>query len=195
MSQQSNYKLKYQRFIESRRHRPLIREKGYEIHHILPTSIGGTNDKSNKVKLTCREHFVAHRMLAKMFRGEKKYKMMNALWFMSHTRGIKITSRLYQTIKEQLIDTSHKFFSTPERREQNSKRMIGNLFAKTHGKYVGGYKSTNDPNIYKNVWTPERRKAWSERMRSKANPMLGKKHSEETKRKISKVKKRHRASV
>lgn len=30
----------------------------FEKHHILPKSLGGTNDKENLVKLTAREHFI-----------------------------------------------------------------------------------------------------------------------------------------
>lgn len=34
---------------------------GYtEKHHIIPKSLGGSNDKTNIVKLTAREHFICH---------------------------------------------------------------------------------------------------------------------------------------
>lgn len=33
--------------------------KYFNLHHIKPRSLGGTNDKSNLVKLTHREHFLA----------------------------------------------------------------------------------------------------------------------------------------
>lgn len=43
---------------------------GYkEIHHIKPRSMGGTDDKWNLVKLTAREHFVAHMCLALIYGG------------------------------------------------------------------------------------------------------------------------------
>ena len=35
----------------------------YETHHIIPKCMGGDNTKSNKVKLTYREHFMAHWLL------------------------------------------------------------------------------------------------------------------------------------
>jgi hypothetical protein len=41
--------------------------RGYfEKHHIIPKSLGGSNAKNNIVKLTGREHFVAHILLAKI---------------------------------------------------------------------------------------------------------------------------------
>ncbi|EGJ6623143.1 HNH endonuclease [Salmonella enterica] len=38
---------------------------GLETHHIIPRCVGGTNDESNLVNLTRREHFVCHRLLAR----------------------------------------------------------------------------------------------------------------------------------
>lgn len=40
---------------------------GYrELHHIVPTSMGGMDDTYNLVALTAREHFIAHLLLYKM---------------------------------------------------------------------------------------------------------------------------------
>ncbi len=35
-----------------------------EVHHIVPRCIGGDNSKSNLVRLTPEEHFVAHQLLS-----------------------------------------------------------------------------------------------------------------------------------
>ena len=59
--------LNYMDFIESiiKENRGLESEKGFEIHHILPKSLGGTNDSYNLVKLTYFEHVIAHYLLAR----------------------------------------------------------------------------------------------------------------------------------
>lgn len=101
MSQLSNYKLKYHNFIDKRRHRPLKAEKGYEIHHIIPRSLGGSNKKDNLVKLSYREHWMAHRFLTKVYTGTKKQKMYLALWYLSNNRNI-LNSRQYENIKKKL---------------------------------------------------------------------------------------------
>ena len=36
----------------------------YEIHHIVPRCMGGSDDASNKVRLYAKEHYEAHRLLA-----------------------------------------------------------------------------------------------------------------------------------
>jgi hypothetical protein len=57
-----------------------------EKHHIYPKSFGGTNDHSNLVKLTPREHFVCHWLMTKFVEGVAMDKMRWALWFMHHGR-------------------------------------------------------------------------------------------------------------
>jgi len=44
----------------------------YESHHIIPKCIGGTNDKSNLVLLTAREHFIVHKLLVELYPSNKK---------------------------------------------------------------------------------------------------------------------------
>ena len=60
------------------------RKKGcgvyYEKHHILPRCIGGTNDKSNLVLLTAKEHYICHRLLTLMHPTNKKIAF--AFWNM-----------------------------------------------------------------------------------------------------------------
>ena len=62
--------------------RQAIEPCGYvEKHHIVPKSLGGSNDASNLVKLTAREHFIAHLLLSKMYpEGSAQWvKMQKAL--------------------------------------------------------------------------------------------------------------------
>ena len=60
-----NYKKHYDLLIERAKTRQLT---GYvERHHIVPRCIGGTDEKSNLVKLTPEEHYVAHQLLVKIY--------------------------------------------------------------------------------------------------------------------------------
>ena len=55
----------YGRLIERAKTRQLT---GYvEKHHVVPKCIGGTDEKSNLVKLTPEEHYVAHQLLVKIY--------------------------------------------------------------------------------------------------------------------------------
>jgi hypothetical protein len=77
-----------------------ISNDGYtEKHHIIPKSLGGSNDKENIVKLTAREHFVCHLLLVKMTNGILHQKMLYAYTIMS---GRKLyNSKNYKLFKEE----------------------------------------------------------------------------------------------
>ena len=60
-----------------------MKEFGYEIHHIIPRSMGGDNTDENLVKLNRREHLLCHRLLTKFLSGHNKYKMMAAYSLMT----------------------------------------------------------------------------------------------------------------
>ena len=62
-----NYIKHYNLLIESRKqlNRGLIRQIGYEIHHIHAKCLGGSNNVENLLLLTTREHYIAHWLLWK----------------------------------------------------------------------------------------------------------------------------------
>jgi hypothetical protein len=55
----------YYELCASRKYRGVSKERGYHVHHITPKCDGGDDSKENRVKLTNREHFIAHVLLAK----------------------------------------------------------------------------------------------------------------------------------
>jgi len=76
--------------------------EGYcEIHHIIPKSLGGTDEKSNLIPLTAKEHYITHLLLMKMVESkDDRYKMAAAFLYMSTVRNgytnMRYTSRLYE---------------------------------------------------------------------------------------------------
>lgn len=61
----------YQNLISKAQSRTI--PSGYiEYHHIIPRCMGGTDDADNLAPLTAREHFVAHKLLAKIHPDNKK---------------------------------------------------------------------------------------------------------------------------
>lgn len=92
----------YYQIIEQAQHRITT---GYtERHHIVPRSLGGSNDDSNLVDLTAREHFICHWLLTKMHAGEARGKMINALYLMQGKNQYQvryINSKVYSTLREE----------------------------------------------------------------------------------------------
>lgn len=98
---QNKYTTWYYAIINSRADN---KPEGYsEKHHIVPKSIGGSNDPSNLVRLTAREHFLAHWLLTKMCEGEARKKMYFAMYSLSWTRkdvGRVVSSWQYAEAKK-----------------------------------------------------------------------------------------------
>lgn len=65
----------------------------HEIHHIIPTSIGGGNIEYNLVRLTLKEHWIAHCLLVKIFDYEYPDLIFSLECFFSHQRKVHMDIR------------------------------------------------------------------------------------------------------
>jgi hypothetical protein len=98
-----NYTRIYNAIISRAKMRPVL--EGYaERHHIIPRSLGGTDDLDNLVMLTAKEHFICHLLLAKMYEKNSVewQKMTKALMMMraSGNAHDRYTSATYEYFKE-----------------------------------------------------------------------------------------------
>jgi hypothetical protein len=123
------------------------REPGLERHHIIPRSLGGTDDAENITFITTREHFVCHWLLIKIYSiGEEHWKMLNALRMMRAENSnqkrysTKITSRVYAKLKQE--------------------------YALLQGERV---KGENNPN-YGKYWTEEQKQKHSQKIKGRVQP-------------------------
>jgi hypothetical protein len=171
--------LRYQKFINSRPDRDLKKEKGYCLHHILPRSLGGC-DNNNLIKLTTREHFIAHLILWKCGYIEMMYSF---LLITNTSKSIgKLTSRQYNTLCEE--------YSIRRSIEYSGE---GNPFF--HKKRPDHSKKMSDKNnpMYGKDWRIGKTKEELEHHRESCKKRVGdknsfynKKHSSEIRSKISK---------
>ena len=96
-----DYKKIYDQLIESRRDN---RPPGYtERHHIIPEALGGSNDKENKVRLTGREHWIAHLLLHRIHNCQATACACHRMTTKCKKRGIpKVkNSRMFQYVREE----------------------------------------------------------------------------------------------
>ena len=100
----NKYKSWHDSIIEKAKNRKLFGYK--EKHHILPRSVGGTDDKSNLVELTAKEHFIVHMLLCKFTKGLARRSMLYAFKAMSYYkkdgRDYKINSRIAEKLRSEL---------------------------------------------------------------------------------------------
>ena len=120
-----DYKSVYDKIIKRAKNRGCL--VGYvETHHILPKSLGGSNDKNNLVKLTAREHFICHWLLVKMFNKgtDERNKMLYAFWRMKSSpdnNGKRyINSKAYEKLRIEYIESVSKLMSENQKGENNS---------------------------------------------------------------------------
>jgi 5-methylcytosine-specific restriction endonuclease McrA len=85
---QNKYTSWYNNIIANAKSRVLPKELYTESHHIIPRSLGGTNDISNLVKLTAKEHRLVHILLPKMtIDPEHTKSMWYAAWMILRTKN------------------------------------------------------------------------------------------------------------
>lgn len=96
----NQYTEEYFQLIKTALEREIDPDIFYEVHHIIPKSIGGNNDADNLVKLTPKEHFIAHDLLTEMVEGANKAKMTYAFWTMANVRNLHQKYRYIPTPEE-----------------------------------------------------------------------------------------------
>jgi|688.fasta_scaffold532023_2 hypothetical protein len=89
----------YTNIIVNATNRTTLLEK-FEVHHIVPRSLGGTNHIDNLVKLTVREHVICHILLCKMVVGQQKYKMLHAVNIMCN-KTVRVNSRIVEGLRQE----------------------------------------------------------------------------------------------
>lgn len=97
----------------------------FEMHHILPKSVGGSDNATNKVLLTAKEHYICHHLLAKIYKpGSVGYsKMIYALWRMSTRKNIPevcMSATEYEKLRIELARLNGKVISKRQSGKGNS---------------------------------------------------------------------------
>lgn len=97
----------------------------YEQHHIVPRCLGGDDSPTNLVKLTLREHFIAHLLLCKIHPTE--HKLAQAFFLMkSRTNGF-VSSKTYEKLRASISifisERARKQVWTPEMKKKMSNKL------------------------------------------------------------------------
>jgi hypothetical protein len=120
---------------------------GYvEKHHIVPKSMGGTDDASNIVKLTARQHFVAHWLLFKIYKNPsmaKAFRLMLDASQRPKSRSYEIAKSIYAQsmrgennvakrpdVRQKIKDNAYSVFAGKKRPEHS-------ILMKQKGTFVG----------------------------------------------------------
>lgn len=185
-------------------------KKFSEKHHIIPRCLGGSNELENIVRLSYKQHFICHLLLTKMTEGDARSKMLYTMWlFRGKTKKQiaraqfdvqKISSRWFQYFKRLRKELG----VSTETRLKMSKGMMGKNKNKTAS--IETKKKMSEAAKYRITSKETKNKIslrvsneWKNGIRSNVGkqrvetrlkngwtpPMTGRKHSVETKLKMS----------
>lgn len=187
---QNKYTKWYNNIISSANNRIIA---GYtEKHHIVPKSIGGTDDHSNIVILTAKEHFICHLLLTRMTTGLHNKSMWHAAWKMANQKReyqyrYKVSSRIYEIIKA----SNAKALSEANTGKPSGRKGIPCTWGNKISASLKGIKPTVERNAKISVAltgrtrSKEECQAISNGLKGRTSPTKGLKYSEESKEKIA----------
>jgi len=164
---------RYKKFIDALRNQ---RIDGYfEKHHILPRSLGGSDDASNLILLTSRQHYLAHWMLWKAYGGA----MAVAFDYMNGIKryGKRLPSRVVAALK---ADVSKRISERPVSYETREKQRQAKLGKKLSAEHVEKVRLA----VLGRKMGPEFAAKVSEAKRGRGNGRFGCSMSETTKQRI-----------
>lgn len=123
-----DYRWHYDELIRTRKERVFDSSVYTENHHVVLKSMGGTEDESNKVRLTAREHFLAHWLLWRIHRNRQTAyafaTFCNFFQGRNHRNRPKITSgRGYKEAREA-YSRIHKERLTGVTNSNRSKKVL-----------------------------------------------------------------------
>jgi len=161
----------YQEFINNilqTRGRFACGDEYHERHHIIPKCMGGTNDESNLIDLFAREHFEAHKILAQ--ENPNNDSLIYAWSCMAFVKGdnqqrYELSPEEYEEVKAALSQTMREREITEETLENMRK---------------AARERSNNP-----IFIERQSRAQKKRLSiPENNPMFGKHHTEESRKKI-----------
>ena len=211
-----NYEMHYNKLIESRKLLKRSSKKDgiyYEVHHIIPKCLDGSNDKNNLIKLTAKEHYLAHLLLYKMAKDkDEKIKLGFAFsaFFLDENKR-KLTAKQYEKIRiiaanitsltmkgvkksethcESLKESwkkrkdSPKFLETKQKMSDSAKARVRNPLSEETKKKISD-RLKGKKKSKEHIEKLKERITSEETKKKISDSLKGQKLSEETKRKLS----------
>lgn len=171
---------RYKRFIESLRTQSI---DGYaEVHHIVPRSMGGLDTADNLIRLSARQHYVAHWMLARACGGSAA----RAFFMMSNFGKYgRVGSKTYEIARKEYSELVSEQMRTrvmpPVSAETRAKQRAAKLGRKLTLEHIRKVRLAQIGKKY----GPEFARKVSEGKRGHGNGRTGSTHSDATKLKLS----------
>lgn len=149
-----DYSKIYNDFISDRREREylLVSSGGYyERHHIIPRSLGGSDEKSNIICLSASDHLFAHKLLALIHGGSMWHALNMCNIAESSCKGVRLCRRWYDKVRKErashisktMSGEGHHFYG-----KRLSPEHIKKLVDSHIGKRTGEENNNYDPTVH-----------------------------------------------
>jgi hypothetical protein len=132
-----NYKNIYDRLVQNAQNRNL---SGYaERHHIVPKCMGGDNSKSNVVHLSAKEHFIAHKLLVRIYPHTK------GVWYALIAMGriVEFKSRIFESERQKAYAMRKGTKYSEESKKKMSLAKLGKASNSPETQFKAGLASWN----------------------------------------------------
>jgi len=132
-----NYKNIYNNLVQKAQNREL---SGYgEKHHIVPKCMGGNNTKSNIVYLSAKEHFMAHKLLVRI------YPNIKGVWYALIAMGrlSQFKSRIFENERQKAYAMRKGFKYSEESKKKMSLAKKGKVSNSPETQFKAGFASWN----------------------------------------------------
>ena len=132
-----NYQNIYNNLVQKAQSREL---DGYvEKHHIVPKCMGGDNANSNIVSLSAKEHFIAHKLLVRIYPNTK------GVWYALIAMGriVEFKSRIFESERQKACAMRKGFKYSEESKKKMSLVKLGKASNSPNTQFKTGLVSWN----------------------------------------------------
>jgi len=132
-----NYQNIYNNLVQKAQSREL---DGYvEKHHIVPKCMGGDNANSNIVRLSAKKHFIAHKLLVRIYPNTK------GVWYALIAMGriVEFKSRIFQSERLRAYEMRKGFKYSEESKKKMSLAKLGKASTSPNTQFKTGLVSWN----------------------------------------------------
>jgi hypothetical protein len=134
-----NYEALYKKLVDKAQNRSLDSSIYVEKHHIVPKCMGGSNAKDNLVYLTAREHFLAHRLLVRI------YPTVKGVWYALIAMGriVEFKSKIFESERLRAYEMRRGFKYSEESKLKMSLAKKGKASNSPETQFKPGLTSWN----------------------------------------------------
>jgi hypothetical protein len=132
-----NYQNIYNNLVQKAQSREL---DGYvEKHHIVPKCMGGGNIESNIVRLSAKEHFIAHKLLVRIYPNTK------GVWYALIAMGriVEFKSRIFESERQKAYAMRKGYKMSEQSKKKMSLAKLGKTSNSPDTQFKAGLVSWN----------------------------------------------------